>query len=303
MLLVCVMAAGGSVRGGRAGEVARQPDRPGRRALPRGRRRSLLIGRRLCRSPSSSPDSRSTASGSARSTRPAPCRACSSSGATDATSWAATSPRATGAGDRRRARGRRRLRPRDCPRARRCSCSPRWSPGSSRRAWGCGASTAPAPPRPSAPARKAPLPRAGIWLFGFVILAAFTLDSGVSTWSTVYLHDDLLAAAAIAPLGYAAYQGAVLVTRLVTDRATRRWGRLRVVVTSTTRLDPRMPRRGVPPVHRRRDRRVRPRGRRRRRARARSPSPRRARWRRRGATRSSRASTSSTTRGRCSARC
>lgn len=80
---------------------------------------------------------------------------------------------------------------------------------------------------------KAPLPRAGIWLFGFVILAAFTLDSGVSTWSTVYLHDDLLAGAAIAPLGYAGYQAAVLVTRLVTDRATRRWGRLRVVVTAT----------------------------------------------------------------------
>ncbi|HEX5857952.1 MAG TPA: MFS transporter [Microbacterium sp.] len=81
---------------------------------------------------------------------------------------------------------------------------------------------------------RAPLPRAGIWLFGFVILAAFTLDSAVSTWSTVYLHDDLLAVAAIAPLGYAAYQGAVLVTRLVTDRATRRWGRMRVVAISTS---------------------------------------------------------------------
>ncbi|HYI84193.1 MAG TPA: MFS transporter, partial [Acetobacteraceae bacterium] len=93
------------------------------------------------------------------------------------------------------------------------------------------------PSRAAAPVgvrTKAPLPRAGIWLFGFVILAAFTLDSGVSTWSTVYLHDDLLAAAAIAPLGYAAYQGAVLITRLVTDRATRRWGRLRVVIVSTS---------------------------------------------------------------------
>ncbi|HWI29884.1 MAG TPA: MFS transporter [Microbacterium sp.] len=87
---------------------------------------------------------------------------------------------------------------------------------------------------PIGSASKVPLPRASIWLFGFVILAAFTLDSGVSTWSTVYLHDDLLAAAAIAPLGYAAYQGAVLVTRLVTDRATLRWTRLRVVVVATS---------------------------------------------------------------------
>ena len=81
---------------------------------------------------------------------------------------------------------------------------------------------------------RIPLPRRGIWLFGFVILVAFTLDSGVSTWSTIYLNDDLLAGAAIAPLGYAAYQVAILLTRLTTDRATGRWGRTAVVLTATT---------------------------------------------------------------------
>lgn len=80
---------------------------------------------------------------------------------------------------------------------------------------------------------KTPLPRRGIWLFGFVILAAFTLDSGVSTWSTVYLHDDLAAIAGIAPLGYAAYQLAILLTRLATDRATDRWGAAPIVITAT----------------------------------------------------------------------
>ena len=78
-----------------------------------------------------------------------------------------------------------------------------------------------------------PLPRRGIWLFGFVILAAFTVDSAVSTWSTVYLQDELLAAAALAPLGYAAYQSAILATRLVTDRASGRFGRARVVLVAT----------------------------------------------------------------------
>ena len=58
-----------------------------------------------------------------------------------------------------------------------------------------------------------------------MILAAFTVDSAVSTWSTVYLQDELLAAAALAPLGYAAYQAAILITRLVTDRASGRFGR------------------------------------------------------------------------------
>lgn len=78
----------------------------------------------------------------------------------------------------------------------------------------------------------APLPRKGIWLFGFVILAAFTLDSGVSTWSTIYLHDELAAAAAIAPLGYAAYQIAILLTRLATDRVADRFGARRVVIAT-----------------------------------------------------------------------
>ncbi|MDE0547371.1 MFS transporter [Microbacterium sp. C7(2022)] len=76
---------------------------------------------------------------------------------------------------------------------------------------------------------RARLPRAGIWAFGFVILAVFVVDSAVSTWSTVYLHDDLATAAWVAPLGYAAYQAAVLVTRLVTDRLVGAWGRARLV--------------------------------------------------------------------------
>lgn len=79
---------------------------------------------------------------------------------------------------------------------------------------------------------KTPLPRRGIWLFGFVILAAFTVDSAVSTWSTVYLSDALFTAT-LAPLGYAAYQAAILVTRFVTDRASGRFGRARVVVATT----------------------------------------------------------------------
>ncbi|WP_438353607.1 MFS transporter [Microbacterium sp. CJ88] len=79
----------------------------------------------------------------------------------------------------------------------------------------------------------ASLPRRGIWLFGFVILAAFTLDSAVSTWSTVYLADALSAAAAIAPLGYAAYQVAILVTRLAADRLVRRFGPRPIVIGAT----------------------------------------------------------------------
>ena len=81
-------------------------------------------------------------------------------------------------------------------------------------------------------AERAKLPRAGIWVFGFVILAVFISDSAISTWSTVYLQDDLLTLAWVAPLGYAAYQGVVLITRLVTDPLVTRFGRRPLVAVA-----------------------------------------------------------------------
>jgi MFS family permease len=77
----------------------------------------------------------------------------------------------------------------------------------------------------AAAAPRAALPRRGIAIFGMVIFAAFAVDSAVSTWSTVYLSDVLLTSAAVAPLGYAAYQAAILVTRLGGDWLVRRHGR------------------------------------------------------------------------------
>jgi MFS family permease len=85
-----------------------------------------------------------------------------------------------------------------------------------------------------APSPRVPLPARGIVVFGSVVLAAFVADSAVSTWSTVYLHDVLLASAGTAPLGYAAYQASVLVTRLVGDRAVRHVGRAPVAAATAT---------------------------------------------------------------------
>ncbi|MDN3496322.1 MFS transporter [Planococcus sp. APC 4015] len=79
------------------------------------------------------------------------------------------------------------------------------------------------------PGERARLPRAGIWAFGFVVLAVFIADSAISTWSAVYLSDDLGALAWVAPLGYAAYQGVVLISRLATDRLVPVVGRARLV--------------------------------------------------------------------------
>jgi MFS family permease len=79
---------------------------------------------------------------------------------------------------------------------------------------------------------RRPLPTRGILLFGCVVLAAFVADSAVSTWSTVYLHDTLAASAGVAPLGYAAYQAAILLTRLAGDRVVARVGRPPVVAVT-----------------------------------------------------------------------
>ena len=76
---------------------------------------------------------------------------------------------------------------------------------------------------------KAKIPVVAVVLVGLVMLAAFTADSTISTWTTVYLEGDVGVAAALAPLGYAVYQGTTLISRLGSDWLVQRFGR-RVLV-------------------------------------------------------------------------
>jgi MFS family permease len=85
---------------------------------------------------------------------------------------------------------------------------------------------------PSHEVAKARLPRLGILLFGFVIFAAFTADSAIANWSTVYLHDTMHASATLAPLGYATYAAFTLISRLGSDFVVRRFGRAHLAVTT-----------------------------------------------------------------------
>ncbi|MDJ1113173.1 hypothetical protein [Microbacterium dauci] len=70
-----------------------------------------------------------------------------------------------------------------------------------------------------------------ITVVGLVILAAFTVDSAASSWSSVHLT-AVGAAAALAPVGFAVYQGGVFVARLVADPVTRRIGRRMLLGTA-----------------------------------------------------------------------
>ncbi|WP_405375226.1 MULTISPECIES: MFS transporter [unclassified Microbacterium] len=87
------------------------------------------------------------------------------------------------------------------------------------------------PERAALPPRQGPRPRLdrrAITMAGLVVLAAFTIDSAVSSWSAVHLS-AIGAAAALAPVGYAIYQAAVLGARLAFDPLARRAGRARVL--------------------------------------------------------------------------
>ncbi|MBT0771524.1 MFS transporter [Kineosporia sp. J2-2] len=66
-----------------------------------------------------------------------------------------------------------------------------------------------------------------VMVCGALIFTAFLADSAVSTWSSVYLHDTLDATDAAAPLGYVAYQVAVLTSRMAGDHLVPRLGRVR----------------------------------------------------------------------------
>jgi MFS family permease len=76
-----------------------------------------------------------------------------------------------------------------------------------------------------------PTPWRPILLLGLAVVCFYVADSGTSSWSSDYLHEVLDASKSIAPLAFAGYTGASLVSRLVGDHAVRRWGAKAVVRT------------------------------------------------------------------------
>jgi MFS family permease len=70
-----------------------------------------------------------------------------------------------------------------------------------------------------------------ILLLGLAVVCFYVADSGTSSWSSDYLHEVLHAGKGIAPLAFAGYTGASLVSRLLGDHAVRRRGGAAVVRT------------------------------------------------------------------------
>lgn len=79
----------------------------------------------------------------------------------------------------------------------------------------------------------APVPWKPIVMIGIAIVAFFVADTGVLSWSTLYVDDALRSSAAIAPLAYAAYQGGAVLARFGGDLLVRRIGPVAVVRAGT----------------------------------------------------------------------
>ena len=69
--------------------------------------------------------------------------------------------------------------------------------------------------------------------FGLVLLVAYVIDSTVSSWSTLYLHQTLDTALSLAPLAYAAYQVGTVTGRACADHLVRSIGPMAVIRAAT----------------------------------------------------------------------
>jgi MFS family permease len=63
-----------------------------------------------------------------------------------------------------------------------------------------------------------------VLMLGLAVVCFYVADSGTSSWSSDFLHEVLDASKSVAPLAFAGYTGASLVSRLVGDHAVRRFG-------------------------------------------------------------------------------
>jgi MFS family permease len=86
---------------------------------------------------------------------------------------------------------------------------------------------------PGLSAKGIDLPWRPILVFGLVILLFYAADTGILTWSSVYLEDALDATKSVAPLAYGAYEAGALVSRFGGDFLVRRTGAPRVAATGT----------------------------------------------------------------------
>lgn len=86
---------------------------------------------------------------------------------------------------------------------------------------------------PGLSAKGLDLPWRPVLMFGLVVLLFYASDTGILSWSSVYLEEALDASSSVAPLAYGAYQAGALISRFGGDHLVRRVGAARVVAIGT----------------------------------------------------------------------
>ncbi|WP_269532318.1 MFS transporter [Chitinimonas sp. BJYL2] len=88
-------------------------------------------------------------------------------------------------------------------------------------------------PDPDAGKKHFALPHGALIWLGLIAFLGAISEGSLTDWISLYLTDHLHASEAGAPLGYAAFAGAMLVARLVGDRLKDRFGARRLVAGSS----------------------------------------------------------------------
>ncbi|HEY8024973.1 MAG TPA: MFS transporter [Burkholderiaceae bacterium] len=89
-------------------------------------------------------------------------------------------------------------------------------------------------PDPSLGKRSFALPHGALIVVGIIGFCGAIAEGSIADWSGVFMKDHLQVADGVAPLGYAAFAGMMLASRLLGDRLKDRYGARRVVAVSAS---------------------------------------------------------------------
>jgi MFS family permease len=88
-------------------------------------------------------------------------------------------------------------------------------------------------PEPGVPRKRFALPHGSLIALGVICFCGAISEGSIANWSSLYMKDQLHAADGVAPLGYAAFNAMMLVSRLLGDRMKTGFGARRVIVVSS----------------------------------------------------------------------
>lgn len=88
-------------------------------------------------------------------------------------------------------------------------------------------------PDPEAVDNRFKIPHGGLVWLGIICFLAASIEESINNWTTLFFTDYVGVSDGVAPIGFAAYTGALLLMRLVGDRLKPRFGPKALLVTGS----------------------------------------------------------------------